>query len=251
MLTYLMSSLPFAQVSADAGISLTESLMERLLESWVVTGVLLVLVSMSAICWFVIIYKYLYFRKIRSQSRSFMDAFWQSRHLDAIYQRAEELSAAPVSKVFKAGYMEISRLKSAQDQKTAAGNESARSSNTEDDGLQNIERALRRAMLNETTELERLVPFLATTSSAAPFIGLFGTVWGIMEAFAHINPNQNLLTSVAPHIAEALVATAIGLLAAIPAVMAYNFFVRKIRLSVAEIESFSAEFLNVVRRHIL
>ncbi|NUN16489.1 MAG: MotA/TolQ/ExbB proton channel family protein [Myxococcales bacterium] len=230
---------------------MTESLMARLLESWVVTGVLLVLVSMSAICWFVIIYKYLYFRKIRTQSRSFMDAFWQSRHLDAIYQRAEELSSAPVSKVFKAGYMEISRLRTAQDQKNAAGVDGTRPATTDDDGLQNVERALKRAMLNETTELERLVPFLATTSSAAPFIGLFGTVWGIMEAFAHINPNQNLLTSVAPHIAEALVATAIGLLAAIPAVMAYNFFVRKIRLSVAEIESFSAEFLNVVRRHIL
>ena len=115
--------------------------------------------------------------------------------------------------------------------------------------IESIQRALDRARTTAITEMESRVPLLGTTASAAPFIGLFGTVWGIMNSFRNIGAKgaANLAT-VAPGIAEALVATAIGLVAAIPAVMAYNYFSRRIRVIASEMETFSSDFLNIVRR---
>ena len=245
----LSSSLPFAQVAAEAApkLSLTQSLLQRLGESWIVMLVLAVLIVLSLGSWFIIGYKWLYFRKLRAQSAQFLDAFWQSKRLDAVYQRAEELQAAPVSRVFKAGYMELDRVKRSHEKKDPAN--STLEASLGSGGIENVERALRRAIMSETTQVEKMVPFLATTGSAAPFIGLFGTVWGIMEAFASIDPSKALLTSVAPHIAEALIATAVGLLAAIPAVMAYNYFVQRIKVTAVEMDGFSSDFLNIVRRH--
>jgi biopolymer transport protein TolQ len=115
--------------------------------------------------------------------------------------------------------------------------------------MTNVERALRRASINEVTILETMVPFLATTGSTAPFVGLFGTVWGIMNSFIEIGGQKSAsLDVVAPGIAEALIATAIGLVAAIPAVMAYNYFSRRIRVISSEMETFSSDFLNIIRR---
>jgi biopolymer transport protein TolQ len=120
---------------------------------------------------------------------------------------------------------------------------------TELTGIDNIARALRRATTSEITRLERYTTFLATTGSTAPFIGLFGTVWGIMTAFKGIGETGSAsLAVVAPGIAEALVATAIGLVAAIPAVMGYNHFQNRIKVLIAEMDSFSTEFLNIVHR---
>src|SRR5258706_5261901 len=118
--------------------------------------------------------------------------------------------------------------------------------------LENVERALRRAATSESTILESMVPFLATVGSAAPFIGLFGTVVGIIDAF-HLIANNGAanLATVAPGIAEALGTTAIGLIAAVPAVMAYNYFARRIKVLTAEMDSFSNDFLNIVKRHFL
>jgi len=119
------------------------------------------------------------------------------------------------------------------------------------EGFENVERAVLRTQRAELSVMERWVAILATTGSTAPFIGLFGTVWGIMHAFAGLGmlgENANLLTSVTPHIAEALVATAIGLLAAIPAVMAYNYFVNRIKVAVGDMEGFGADYLNALRR---
>ena len=118
--------------------------------------------------------------------------------------------------------------------------------------MENIERALRRAYTAEMTHMESLIPFLATTGSAAPFVGLFGTVWGIMNAFRAIAAKGSAnLATVAPGMAEALITTAIGLVAAIPAVMAFNFFARKIKVLSAEMESFSNDLLNIIKRHFL
>jgi len=117
-------------------------------------------------------------------------------------------------------------------------------------GIENVERALRRAMVAEGTYLESKVAFLATTGSAAPFIGLFGTVWGIMGAFQDIYTQGNAnLATVSKPISEALIATAVGLFAAIPAVIAYNYFLSKITVLRSEMESFSSDFLNIVKRH--
>ena len=238
-----------AQAAEPSSSTLTESLLQRLGESWVVLFVLLVLISLSLGSWFVIGFKWLYFRKLRAQSALFLEAFWQSKRLDAVYQRAEQLESAPVARVFRAGYQELDRVKRAQEKREPRADATTMEARLHTDDIENIERALRRATLSETTLVEKMVPFLATTGSAAPFIGLFGTVWGIMEAFASIDPSKSLLTSVAPHIAEALIATAVGLAAAIPAVMAYNWFVQRIKVTVVEMDNFSSDFLNIVRRH--
>ena len=119
-------------------------------------------------------------------------------------------------------------------------------------GTDNVQRALRRAITTEMTRMTQMVPFLATTGNTAPFIGLFGTVWGIMNSFASIGQKGSAnLAVVAPGISEALVATAAGLAAAIPAVIAFNFFMSKIRVVESELQSFSADFLNIIERDIL
>jgi biopolymer transport protein TolQ len=119
-------------------------------------------------------------------------------------------------------------------------------------GTDNVQRALRRAIATEMTRMTQMIPFLATTGNTAPFIGLFGTVWGIMNSFVGIGQMGSAnLAVVAPGISEALVATAAGLAAAIPAVIAFNFFMSKIRVVESELQSFSADFLNIIERDIL
>jgi biopolymer transport protein TolQ len=122
----------------------------------------------------------------------------------------------------------------------------------EEGGIENVDRAMRRASREQITRLERALTFLATTGSTAPFIGLFGTVWGIMNAFIGLSrTGASTIQAVAPGIAEALIATALGLAAAIPSVMAYNYFSRQVRVLSSEMENFSAEFLNIAERHFL
>ncbi len=209
-------------------------------------GVLLLLLGASAVSWAIIVKKWLQIRRAQDASVKFLETFWQSKRLDAIYQAAESLSASPISQVFRAGYVELSKVTAAaQKPKDGEGGMS-----DELGGLENVERALKRAAASEVTNLEAQIPFLGTTASAAPFIGLFGTVWGIMRAFHEIYRmgNANLAT-VAKPISEALIATAVGLFAAIPAVVAYNFFVSRIRVLDSEMTNFSNDFLNIVKRH--
>jgi biopolymer transport protein TolQ len=157
--------------------------------------------------------------------------------------RGKGRSGSPLANVFHAGYVELARVLGAgtsDGQKHYGGD------------IDNIERSLRRAISRETTSLETLIPFLATTGSTAPFVGLFGTVWGIMNSFIAIGAQKNAsLDVVAPGIAEALIATAIGLAAAIPAVMAYNYFGRRVAVLNGEMDAFGSDFLNIVRRHFL
>jgi len=219
--------------------------------SGVVRGVLFLLVCLSIIGWYVIGYKALYLNRAQGESLRFLEAFWQAKRLDAVYQEAEHKRRSPIAHMFKAGYVELSKL---QNQK-AQGGPSAGAHNDSWHGegdLENIERALRRAATHESTVLESMVPFLATVGSAAPFIGLFGTVIGIIDAFHQIaNQGSANLATVAPGIAEALGTTAVGLIAAVPAVMAYNWFARKIKVLSAEMDAFSNDFLNIVKRHFL
>ncbi len=209
--------------------------------------VLFLLLGASAVCWAIIVRKWMQIRRAQDQSVRFLQTFWQSKRLDAIYQAAEALSGSPLSHVFRAGYVELSKV-TAQKKEVAVGE--SRGMSDELGGLENVERALKRAAASEVTALERQVPFLGTTASAAPFVGLFGTVWGIMNAFHDIYRmgNANLATVARP-ISEALIATAVGLFAAIPAVVAYNFFVSKIRVLDSEMTNFSNDFLNIVKRH--
>jgi biopolymer transport protein TolQ len=214
-------------------------------ESLVVIAVLVLLAILSLISWYIIGYKWFYLRKVRNESLKFLDVFWQSKRLDAIYQSAEQFPSAPVSQVFKAGYIELSKLKS-RDQGEGGGD----AMKVHLSGIENVDRSLRRATSTEMTQLEAMVPFLATVGSTAPFIGLFGTVWGIMAAFVNIDAAGAAgLDVVAGPIAEALIVTAAGLFAAIPSVVFYNIFVNRIRVLGADMENFSSDFLNIVKRH--
>jgi biopolymer transport protein TolQ len=207
----------------------------------VVLGVLIVLAVFSVLSWFVIGYKWLALRSSQGQSLRFLEAFWQSKRLDTIYQVSERLRNSPVSKVFRAGYVELSKLKG------QGGTDTMRAQLGD---IENVERALRRAATSEVTRLERLLPYLASVGSTAPFVGLFGTVWGIMEAFFALNQAAELsIQTVSGPIAEALIATAIGLFAAIPAVLAFNYFNARVKVLSSEMENFSNDFLNIVKRH--
>ncbi|HVR63132.1 MAG TPA: protein TolQ [Polyangia bacterium] len=211
----------------------------------VVKGVLGLLILMSVASWFVIGSKALFLANAAARSTKFQDVFWKTGRLDEIWRISEASAPSPVGEVFRAGYTELAKLQKRRQEQSAdpAGGDALLGD------IESIQRALDRARTTAVTEMESRVPLLGTTASAAPFIGLFGTVWGIMNSFRNIGSKgaANLAT-VAPGIAEALVATAIGLIAAIPAVMAYNFFSRRIRVISSEMETFSSDFLNIVRR---
>ncbi len=202
--------------------------------------VLLILLIFSIACWYIIGYKWLYLRRAFDENESFLKVFEETRQLNVANDAAAQRPRSPVAQLYRAGYDELIRVKAAA---------------TPDDtsGIENIERALRRATSKQTTVLESMVPFLATTGSTAPFIGLFGTVYGIMHAFLQLSASHDTSTidRVGPGIAEALFTTAVGLVAAIPAVIAYNYFIRQVRVLSTEMDVFANDFLNIVRRHIL
>jgi len=211
---------------------------------WVVLAVLWILILCSALSWGITIYKLAQLRQARRQSERFVEIFWESKSLGQIHTASLEYQQSPVAQVFRAGYQELLRFTRAK--------RSEEEGETELGGTANVERAMRRATNQEVTRLEKTLTFLATTAATAPFIGLFGTVWGIMNAFRGLSTAQtSSIQAVAPGISEALVATAVGLAAAIPAVVAYNHFIREVQVLHTEMENFSSEFLNIAERHFL
>lgn len=208
-------------------------------------AVMAVLLLCSVMSWGVILFKYRAVRRARVDSDTFLQGFWSTKRLDAIFARSEALSLSPVSQVFRAGYVELAKLR-----KRKEGGEHGASGDIEMGDLESVERSMKRASLAELSELESWVPFLATAGSTAPFIGLLGTVVGIVHAFGDIGATGNAnLATVAPSIGGALVATAFGLFAAIPAVVAYNYFVARLRTIETEMQNFAADFLNIIKRH--
>ncbi len=210
----------------------------------VVTGVLLILIGSSVASWAIIFRKHVHLSRARGQSLQFLETFWRSKRLDTIYSAADETPISPVAQVFRTGYVELSKVTQAHESEEGSMQDQL-------GAMENVERALARAANAELSTLEASVPFLGTTAAAAPFVGLFGTVWGIMGAFRDIYAagNANLATVARP-ISEALVATAVGLFAAIPALVAYNAFNTRIRVLENEMRNFSADFLNIIKRHI-
>jgi len=213
----------------------------------VVSGVLIILVLSSLASWTIIFRKLLHLRRAQAETLKFLETFWRSKRLDSIYTASEQMPVSPVAQVFRAGYVELSKVTQAQPATTTEEG----SLHDQLGGFENVERALARAANAELTTLEQSISFLGTTAAAAPFVGLFGTVWGIMGAFRDIYAagNANLATVARP-ISEALVATAVGLFAAIPALVAYNAFNSRIRVLDNEMRNFSADFLNIIKRHI-
>lgn len=214
----------------------------------IVKGVIALLVIFILSGVFIVVYKFIQLKRAHLQTGRFLEVFWASKRLDEIYQAADQFERSPISKLFKAGYIELSKLKSSE--KAQQDGDGRQRDETSAGAIGNVERSLRRAMTAEVTYLESMVPFLATIGSTAPFVGLFGTVIGIMISFMQINQSGSAgMDVVSQGISEALIATAIGLLAAIPAVIAYNYFLRRIRVLSSEMENFSSDFINIVKRH--
>jgi biopolymer transport protein TolQ len=206
--------------------------------SWVVQAVLLVLLFFSIFSWAIIFYKRRTIGAAFSRSELFLRAFRKSKNLSEVNEAARRFHGSPLVPLFQAGFLELTHLSKANPQKPP----SAKS-------LESLSRVLMKASNVEITRLEKRMGFLATTGSVTPFIGLFGTVWGIMDAFLKIGIVRSAsLMTVAPGIAEALIATAVGLFAAIPAVIAYNHFLHRIKDLITEMEDFTLEFLNIADR---
>jgi biopolymer transport protein TolQ len=207
--------------------------------------VLLILIGFSIGCWGIALGKSIEMRRARRQSSRFHKIFWEARNLTAIQTASVDMKDSPVAQMFRAGNQELQRVSKAR-------RGSPEKEEEDFGGIENVQRALQRARTEEVTKLERGLTFLATTASTAPFIGLFGTVWGIMTAFRGLSTTtSSSIQAVAPGIAEALIATAVGLAAAIPAVVMYNRFARQVRVLSAEMDTFGSEFLNIAERHFL
>ena len=210
---------------------------------WVGQLVLAGLLLFSNFSWAPIIIVELRFIRASAASERFRTLFRKSRRLAEVRAGAEESKQSPLVGLFKAGFAEI-------EAQIAHGTAAGDAPQNKIKSLDAVERALYRATRVETTRLARTVPFLGTTASATPFIGLFGTVWGIMGAFSTIGATGSTsITAVAPGISEALINTAAGLFAAIPALMAYNRFSHRLRQSRGEMEEFTLEFLNLTERN--
>ena len=211
----------------------------------VVKLVLIVLIYFSVVSWGIIFFKWLQVSRANGSSERFLEFFWKAKRFDAISTQLDRFENSPLTVLFQEGYGELKKL-----QEKVVEKADPNVISTDLGGIDNIARALRRATTTEITRLEKYLTFLATTGATAPFIGLFGTVWGIMTAFEEIGRTGSAsLAVVAPGIAEALIATAIGLVAAIPAVMGYNHFQHKIKVLISEMDGFSTEFLNIVQRN--
>lgn len=215
----------------------------------VVLGILLLF---SFVSWAIIFAKFIRLRRVSRQSEKFVAFFRKSKRFSEVNTFAGELSDTPLTTLFKAGYAELDaqvKANRADDSPTTGGGAAAQGKLLIKN-ISGIERALERAIGVELSRLTKWMTFLATTASACPFIGLFGTVWGIMQSFRAIGvTGSTSIAAVAPGISEALINTAAGLAAAIPAMIFYNYFMGKVREQRAGMEDFSLEFINLAERN--
>ncbi len=212
--------------------------------AWAVAATLL---AMSLASWSIMLGKYFQLQRARAHTTNFLDRFRNSQRFSEVAQEARRLPASPLVGLFEAGYAEIDSQVKAQrrgEERPASGGSYRMKS------LTSLERTLRRAAGAEIGRLARGTAFLATTAAASPFIGLFGTVWGIMVAFQDIGvTGSTSLVAVAPGIAEALINTALGLVAAIPALVGYNYYAARLKTVRADLDDFTLEFLNLAERN--
>ncbi len=212
--------------------------------------VMLVLLLFSLISWSIVFLKFRLFKKVTTDTRDFLEAFWSSSKLSEAYDTAQEYEYSPEAAIFSTGFTELQKINKIRSRKD--GIIQSETLEMQMATMDNLKRAIRKAESQEMTELGKSLSFLATTGSATPFIGLFGTVWGIMASFHDIGMRGSAsLTVVAPGISEALVATAAGLAVAIPAVIFYNYFATKLTDIDGEMQNFSTDFLNLVERDMI
>jgi len=206
--------------------------------------VLAVLLGFSIVSWALIVDKAWQFRRIHRETIEFLKTFREGRRPSIVYGAARRTRESPLSQLYTAAYQEVSGLGDVPDRVGDDADEGLPA-----ERLEAVNRALRRAAALEVAQLERYLPFLATTASATPFIGLFGTVWGVIAAFHGIGQQGSAsLAVVAPGISEALIATAAGLGAAIPAVIGYNYFVNRVKHWATEMDGFTLDLLNLLSR---
>jgi biopolymer transport protein TolQ len=219
----------------------------------VAKGVLLVLLFFSLACWTIIFLKLRTFARADRQDERFLRLFRESKNLQGAYEDCRRFPQSPLAALFREGYREVSYALKGNPSPAGAPSApeaAARGSDlSADDLLSRISRSLRHASLREIAGLERTLIFLATTGNVTPFIGLFGTVWGIMDAFHSIGLTGSAnLGAVAPGIAEALITTAAGLATAIPGVIAYNYFLNRIKGTATRMDLFALEFTGMAER---
>ncbi len=218
-------------------------------------AVLLILLFFSLMSWTLIFMKFRMFRRGQQESARFLQIFRSAKNLYTTFEESKRFTKSPIATVFKEGYRELSHLvkgNPAPGNPGSIANEpraTAPEMTIHSEPLELVSRTLRHASMKEIAQEERNLIFLATTGNVTPFIGLFGTVWGIMDAFASIGQAGSAnLGAVAPGISEALITTAAGLGAAIPAVIAYNYCVNRIKRQATEMELFGLEFLALAER---
>jgi biopolymer transport protein TolQ len=238
--------------AANVGGHFHGSLLSMVIDAGaMVQFVLLLLLVFSVVSWAIILMKYRSIKKVKRENELFMEAYMKSDKLSDILPESKKFKHSNIAEIFQAGYAELIKITKVMRGSTAAreGDDSGVPS-MEMKGIDNVERAMNRACSSEVTKLESALGFLATTGSASPFIGLFGTVWGIMDTFKGIGARGSAtLAVVAPGISEALIATAAGLAAAIPAVIFYNYYLNRIKIMAMEMDNFASELLNIIERY--
>jgi biopolymer transport protein TolQ len=235
------------QGAAESGPARTQDLATLIPQNPVAKLVLLILILFSIASWGIILYKLWALNRAERQSSAFLDVFRRSSKFSEVQAVCKNLGESPLVGIFQAGYAELNtQLR----QTPATPSPGAPATRPTLRSLPALDRALLRAAAVEVNKLESRVPFLATTASITPYIGLFGTVWGIMAAFQGIGQTGSTnLAVVAPGIADALIATAAGLFAAIPAVYFYNHLASRVKVLATEMDDFSMEFLNISERN--
>ncbi|HTX52365.1 MAG TPA: MotA/TolQ/ExbB proton channel family protein [Candidatus Baltobacteraceae bacterium] len=219
----------------------------------VAKGVLLILLLFSLASWMIIFLKLRAFSQADRQDERFLKAFRDAKQLSATYEESRRFPRSPLAALYREGYRELSLGLKGTPANPGTSAEAVKPSEVApDDLVARISRGLRHASLREISGLERSLIFLATTGNITPFIGLFGTVWGIMDAFHGIGVTGSAnLGTVAPGIAEALITTAAGLAVAIPGVIAYNYFLNRIKRAATRMDLFGLEFVGTAERIIL
>jgi len=230
--------------------------------------ILLVLLVFSIICWAIVFLKFRLLRNAARETKSFMELFWENREMKQVYAACEEFEFSPVARLFKAGYSELRKMQKIRSSMSSEAikrdHDNSNSQSQEENVnpgtgawtlqsrrslMENLDRTLKKTTLDQVNRMEKALNFLATAGNTAPFIGLFGTVWGLMEAFRSIGMKGSAnLAVVAPGISDALITTAAGLAVAIPAVIAFNYFAHRIMSVRAEMDIFTSDFLSMVER---
>ena len=226
------------QVKNPAHIGIIEALRSA---SVIVQLTMILLAIMSIVSWAIILSKWNLFKTARIYNKPFEDIFFKASSLDEIFNLSKEHPKSSLTVVFRAGYSELKKI---------IKSKNTVSSNNLLSGIDNLQRALNKSVSNEISYMERRLSFLATTGSVSPFIGLFGTVFGIMNAFQQIGAMGSAnLAVVAPGISEALIATGFGLFVAIPSAVFYNHFINELKKAELQFNNFVTDFLNISKRN--